>query len=118
MRHLKTYENLKTMDNYKNMTYDDTPKVDDYIICNMKIAEHDSEDTVEFKNFINNNIGHIVFIQNHRIIASYENIPKKILTYFNYNNGHSTHVYLHEIKYFSDKIKDLEYIISSNKYNL
>lgn len=119
MKYLKTYEKLKSSDDYhQNMTYDDVPKVNDFVICNIKNADHDSEDTVEFKKFVNNNIGHIILVNNHRLITHYENIPNEISSYFTYNGGDSTHLYLHEIKYFSDKKEDLEVIINSKKYNL
>lgn len=118
MKYIITYEKLKSMDNYKNMTYNDAPNVDDFVICKMKDVVTDSDETIKFKYFINNNIGQIILINNHRIIIKYENIPNEISSYFGYSNGDATYVYLHDIKYYSNKKDDLEPIIQSKKYNL
>jgi len=118
MKYIKQYEKLKSTDDFNpNMTLDDMPKVNDYIICGAKDT-YENPGHQQFYDFVNNNIGKIKLISNHKFITRYDNIPKEIKSYFTYNGGNATRFYIPDIKYFSSNEKDLEYIITAKKYNL
>ena len=109
MKYLKTYETL-------NESLD--PEIGDYVICKEEGAFNSIFD------FTSNNIGKFVEFEEvdyshaHYIIA-YENVPKKIADYFiNGSINRGRRMYRHEIKYWSKDKKELEIILTANKYNL
>lgn len=116
---MKTYEKFKSSDDYNvKSTSSNTPKLNDYVICHMKQSPYSVETQQQFRDFVNNNIGYIIYLTTHKLITQYENIPEEIQSYFTYNEGTATHLYLPDIKYWSNKKEELEHIINSNKYNL
>lgn len=114
MKYIKKFEN------------ENNPQVGDYVILYDKSFEISNKyDT--YSNFINNNIGQIIRIQNNIFIdVMYENIPpKEILKYFKikYTKGSDFNYFLsaynvYNIKHISKNKEDLQYIVDIKKYNI
>jgi len=114
MKHLKSYENL---------TNNTKLQIGDYVICK-EIFTAMSPDEWQLQEFINNNIGQVVYLdieKNYPYYIEYKNIPNCLNKYF--SDGDDIHtkfrgMKLYEIIYWSPNIEDLEPIIAANKYNL
>ena len=105
MRYLKTFETIKKLEDARS---------GDFVIC----KEESSFVDPELGNFINNKIGiinHISYGINFYIY--YENVPEKLKHRFNGING-TRLMKKHEIIMCSDNREELEYYLSTNKYNL
>jgi len=115
MRHIKIYENYK-------------PKIQegDYIVINIKTTSY------QFDEFINNNIGQLIYIVPYNTDSyyiRYENIPKIINRWFHgkdkllpsdpdLENSKCFNIHaINIIDYAKDK-SELEYIFDSKNYNL
>ena len=105
MRYIKTYENI-----------DDKPKLGDYVICN---GDRLSWCTNEIKNFLSNNIGRIILINDRDVnyLVQYDYIPKELDIYF-YNSSNLRPINIDDIIKFSENKEDLEMYINAKKYNL
>jgi len=106
MKYIKTYETLN-----------DFPKNGDYVICKNDYL-YVATDRDDLNNFLKNNIGQIVDIQNlkYSYIIKFNNVPTDIRDYFNtdYLRGFTRR----EILHYSKNKKDLELFINVNKFNL
>lgn len=112
MKHLKTYENNKTLN------------IGDYVLC-----KDDFNLTAEF---VENNIGQYIEFDNFptyggcHYLIKYENIPDDILIYFagggpssdNHNTPGIRPMSFNEIIYHAKDIEELKIKITSKKYNL
>jgi hypothetical protein len=67
MKYIKAFENIN---NYK---------VDDYVLINY---DTNTKSLSDLKNFVNNNIGKIMFINDKSLIVQYNNIPDKLKHFF------------------------------------
>lgn len=114
MKHLKTYEN--------NIDYPDEGD---------KILMHTYENpkNKEYVNFINNNIGEVLFVTdnpNHRkIFVKYDDIPKDILEQFSYDLGEYYNSFdftfsISKHKYFTygKTLDELQMKLDKNKFNI
>jgi hypothetical protein len=110
---------------------DQKPKVGDYVL--IKISEIDAlnkfpwirDEIIKTNNFINNNIGKIIYIEENIINVRYTNIPKKIRKYFNYVNleGSRNRIGWKSFNYrfineFGETKEELETKLQAKKYNL
>lgn len=118
MKYIKHFEEIHTTDFDENMTEEDLPKINDFVLCKMPERNLDRytdkyiEEQTILKNFINNNIGQIVDLINIKIIVKYENVPEIIKNNFPYTT------YLRDIIYFSDNQEELKVMLDQNKFNL
>jgi hypothetical protein len=91
------------------------PEIDDYVL--LKYATYHNDMT----NFLNNNIGKIIFIDDNFCIIEYYNVPDLINHRFDYNKINNTYKKTFKtrfISYWSKNREDLEDILMANKYNL
>jgi hypothetical protein len=96
------------------------PKIGDYVIC------YDGQSDLE--DFLANNVGKIIKKskngyghKNHlgKYLVLYKNIPVEFEEDFKFNNIDGTRpMRRYEILYFSNKEKDCEMYINTNKYNI
>ena len=112
MKYIKTFENIKKSD--KNRPHaNDYVCVDDEFFNNDKCVGH-----IEYRNFINDNVGKITTIDTHEeypIYIKYKNIPKELDSYF---EDDEITVKFSNILFYHKNKKDVEIYIASNKYNL
>lgn len=111
MKHIKLYEN-----------FNELPEIGDYVLVDITDANK------EYQNFINDNIGRIIFINNPDdwiLYLEYENIPKNIRHMFSHSapgkqnlTSYVTVLHVNDIKHFSKNKENLEAILASKKYNL
>lgn len=91
----------------------------DYIV-----AEINGNDNIS--NFINNNIGHIVLINNGPawLSVTYENVPDNIMNSFTiiedkYNTFlYNYTIHIDDVKYYARTKEELEFELTTNKFNL
>ena len=112
MKYIKNFEKINI----------NKPEIGDYVIA------IDEDTHTDVKNFINNNIGKIVNIKNHKRFGvlyhtKYTNVDDDIEEWFTKENNLDKKCgircfYLHEIIAFSKNIEDLDTILNANKYNL
>ncbi len=75
------------------------PKIGDYVICKTR-----STDTIEFKKYVDNNIG--------KIVDNY-------LAYYYVKFKEKTYIFtIGNILYWAKNKEDIEVLIQANKYNL
>lgn len=114
MKYLKQYE-----------FFEDEPQIGDYVLCDIKLERHNERENI--MNFVNNNIGQIINIQDTEIRVQYTNVPKEIKNWFRQDtisfNGKEYDKYSKLIH--SDKIiaigktpEEVKIKIDANKYNL
>jgi len=119
MKYLKTYE--------QNIE----PQVGDYVICEDHLYIRRSGRSIEFLDFLLNNVGKIIgknddeynFSSQYKYVIEYENIPQNIESCFdenrkNLNKRNVRAMKNSEILFFSPNKKDAETYIEANKYNL
>lgn len=104
------------------------PNIGKYVILNeYTLSKEMSKDTlIELDNFVKNNIGKIIYASKSgygiHYCVRYENIPNMLSEYFSQSVEDLTPRYLictkENIIAISENYKDLEHIISANKYNL
>jgi len=107
MRHLKLYEELNI----------DQPERGDYVIavCTENVSNK------KMLEFVNNTIGKLMLSEYDSLIdtfeytVKYDEIPEELSEYYFSISGTKC---FYELKYWSKNKKDLETIISANKYNL
>jgi hypothetical protein len=98
MKHLKTFENIND------------PEVGDYVIAHCTYTNSSNK----VNNFMLNNVGRIVNIDNGKYIIVYEKeIPFKHTKY-----ARRITLTRDNIDYFGKNEENLEIMIQSNKYNL
>jgi len=107
MKYLKSYENINN------------PKIGDYVIAIDNITS--SKDA---NDILKNTIGKIIstnkwYRKNPLYTTKYDNIPEDLKGHFSYDNEQNIRKLTRiEIKHFSNSKKELETIISANKYNI
>lgn len=109
MKHLKSFENNTQID----------PEIGDYVICYEEIDSRIDDDGLA--HFLSNNIGKIVRINSLpsiRYSVEYENIPTKLDTWFHDIKLNCREMRESEIIHWTKNKKELETIITANKYNL
>lgn len=113
MKYLKTYEIVKHLSEMDKKDLE----IGDYVVLKMWVHPDD-----RLVNFINNNVGQILKLTslNISMIVEYENVPTKIQKHFNVigNNKFSRPFHTNEIEYHTKNIKELELMITTNKYNI
>jgi hypothetical protein len=108
MKYIKKYENI----NLPN--YNINLPIGEFVIC-----QRDFNNT-KIKNYINNNIGIIVYshkatnIYYQTYFVKYDNIPNDVWK----GNNLEFIVSNSEIKHHSSNINDLKIILTTNKYNI
>jgi hypothetical protein len=91
------------------------PKVDDYILINIKTKEL----PIFFNEFINNTIGRVSEIfkgNSSQLVVKYLNIPDNCRDFFE-NDGNKI-MNTRDIVCWSEKKEDIEIYINTNKYNI
>ena len=110
MKHLKQFEFLNQNE----------PQIGDYVLCH----EEDVEDDDDLTNFIDNNIGKIIGIDNTNTVpfdVEYENVPDNIRYHFTFYTSNDRLMTRKEIIYFSPNKpnkEELEAIKQANKFNI
>lgn len=108
MKYIKTFENHKE---------EWRPKLEigDYVVLNPDTFDNN------FNNFIKNKIGTVIsmYIENSQtaVRVKYDNVPLEF-KYMFLRDSDEIIFTLNNVKYFSKNKKDLEYILSEDKYNL
>jgi len=104
MKHIKRFEDNNSV-----------PKIGDYVICKVE-GIHYGDNVI---NFIQSSIGEITHIfSDNRIIVKYANIPQQIKRFFYDGNNNDQLVFgINDIVKFGTK-EELEFILTTNKYNL
>lgn len=109
MIHIKKYEEVTYID--KKTTFG--PQIDDYVLCEETFGD---DDKIQF---IKTNIGQVVDILNmSNYLIKFENVPTKLLNFFNEKQPNCRSMNLYEIICYSKDKKELEDILIENKYNL
>ena len=115
MKHLKTFENIKT----KNISY----KIGDYVLCeihNLDDFPHSKREKEALKEFLNHNIGKIIHISPTDIKTQFHDITLFAQKFF--SSGNSLFLEPNDIIIASPNIEDIkkEYEFRQNlkKYNV
>jgi hypothetical protein len=116
MKHLKSFENINNI-----------LQIGDYVICSENVVSNKNS-----KEFIKSNIGRYIkylsygkdIVLNYRYVIEYEDVPIELRrgSYdFDWESG-SNHLCIRstreDILFFSDKKEDIEFFLTSKKYNL
>ena len=113
MKYIKTYEERKK------------PKVGDYVVVNPEKLKKRVNFKNKISNFISSNIGKIIYrnVKENTLTVAYFNVPDKLIYSFQnvkYKGGIKCYTFftIDAVIDFSENPKDLEYILTSKKYNL
>jgi hypothetical protein len=107
MKYLKNFE----INNNKTIS------IGNYVLMNYKPSH---KLLINLSEFINNTIGVVINVSDDRIYVKYYNIPIKLKHFFKKinNNEDVMSLYYNDIIYFANTKEELEFKISTNKYNL
>jgi len=128
MKHIKIYEKIKKIYTIADFISDNDKHEDtriggyilaDFISADKYITKHNDPNLIEYKNYVNHNIGKITQIDGVNITVRYSNAPENIRKMlFNYD---LTILNIRDISYFSknkEDLKDIDELIAAKKYNL